>query len=374
MNFDVIILGGGPAGIASAIILSKAGVSTALIEKSFYPRSKTCAGILTPKTINLLKEKFFFSKIEEYVSSNQVSIMYKRNTVNKFNLQFPFTFVERHIFDFELLNICRKAGTHIIEGTTMTNFFPNEKKLILSNTQSLTYKCFIVADGVFSSVRKHLGLANLPSAFCIQDTIERTLCPNPLQHLQEIQINFGDIKTGYSWIVPYQKYIAIGSGMFTNKVDYSTLLTKHEALCKQIGFPPIAKRQGAFVPIGGFNSQLEHPYENIVIIGDAAGLTNPLTGEGIYHALLSGFYAGQSYLLNSKEYRTTYLALLQPTLNQIAEQKALLQKFYNPTLLEEMFFQFKENPQYLSAICDNVISLENQSYLSLLIELQQLLR
>lgn len=374
MNYDVVILGGGPAGIAAAIALSDAGVSTVLVEKYTYPREKICAGILTHKTISFLEKNLSFHKMKHAFSSNQVTTMYQRNDMGQFTIQFPFYLVQRQVFDFELLDFCREKGTHIIEGLTAIKLFPDENKIILSNDQSLTYKFLIAADGVFSWVRKQLGLSNFPMAFCIQNTIERKLCSEPLRNLQEIKLNFGDVPLGYSWIIPYHKHIAVGTGAFTNEVDYNALLIAHEKLCKHIALPTIAKRRGAFVPIGGFNNQAEHPYENIVITGDAAGLVNPLTGEGIYHALLSGFYAGKAYLLDTQKFRTTYLSLLQPMIEQLIEQKTLLSKFYNPALLENILFELKDCPEYLATICDDVVSLETRSYYSLIMELQQLLR
>lgn len=374
MNYDVIILGGGPAGTAAASKLSAAGISTLLIEKNKYPREKTCAGILTQKTISFLKENLGFLKMEQIISSNHVTIMYKKNNIGQFTVQVPFVFVERHVFDYQLLNICQKNGTYIMEGVVATKIIPSENKIILSNNQALTYKYLIAADGVFSQTRKQLGLPNMPAAFCIQDTFERCTCPISLQRLQDLQLNFGEIESGYSWIVPSPKHIIVGTGAFTDNVCYCSLLEKHTKLCEHIGLTNIAKRRGAFVPIGGFENQKKHPYNNIVMVGDAAGLVNPLTGEGIYHALLSGFYAATAYLLNSHNLRETYLSFLQPTLEQLAEQKSLLSKFYDSLLLENILFQLKDCPEYLSAICDDVISIETHDYSSLIMELQQLLR
>lgn len=217
-------------------------------------------------------------------------------------------------------------------------------------------------------------MPNIPAAFCIQDTFERSLCPEPLKYLQDLQLNFGDIALGYSWIVPYQNHIIVGTGAFTDCVNYPLLLEKHIKLCNHVGLLNFAKRRGAFVPTGGFENQKEQPYNNIVIVGDAAGLANPLTGEGIYHALLSGVYAADSYLLNSQNSKKIYLSLLQPTIEQLIEQKKLLSKLYSPLLLESILFQLKDCPEYLSAICDDVISLETRNYGSFAMEIQQLLR
>lgn len=374
MNYDVVILGGGPAGIAAATILSEANVSTVLVEKSSYPREKTCAGILTQKTISFLKKFLCFQNMKEAVSANQVTLMYKRDTMGCISVQYPFVLVERQIFDYKLLDLCRIKGAQIMEGITANQIFPNKNKIILSNSESLTYKCMIVADGAFSPARKQLGLPNVPAAFCIQDILDKSLCPESLRNLQEIQLNFGDVSLGYSWIVPYQERIVIGTGAFTNRTDYPSLLSKHKILCESIGLPNIAKRRGAFVPIGGFDNQTQHPYDNIVLIGDAAGLANPLTGEGIYHALLSGLYAANSYLTDSLNFRKTYLSFMQPILEHLTEQKALVSKFYNPLLLENILFQLKDCPEYLATICDDVISSETRDYHSLIIELEQLLR
>ena len=346
MKYDVAIIGGGPAGIAAAITLSRAGVSTILIEKKFYPREKTCAGILTQKTIYLLENEFSLSLEKQALFTDDITIMHKKGSIGKIVVNLPFALIERKTLDLELINICRKSGANIIEGVT-SKLFPEYNKIVLSNNQSVTYNLLIIADGVFSPSCKQLGLENPPTAFCVQNVVDRNICPEKLKHLHEIQLNFGDVSLGYSWIVPYKSHIAVGTGVFSSKTDYMNLFRQHEEFCTYVGFPKISIRRGAYVPLGGFEKQIKHPYENIIITGDAAGLANPLTGEGIYHALLSGLYAAKSYLSNSLKYKSVYLEFLRLIVNRLLEQKILLPDFYNSFFLENILFQLKDCPSYL---------------------------
>lgn len=374
MTFNVVIVGGGPAGLFTGVVFANAGASVALIEKETYPRDKICAGILTSKTVSFLNEHIPSLNTEQFFSTNHLALFFKDHPAIHIPIKNPFTLVDRKQFDFELMKICKEFGVHILEGKKVITLNPNKNVIHLNDGQAVTYDFLVAADGVHSTIRKFLGVHGISSAFCIQSSFERRFCPESLADLQELQLYFGNIPLGYSWIVPNNKHILIGTGAFTNKFNWTQLQQKHDELCSKIFPANTSKYHGAHVPIGELLNQTDYYNENIIFVGDAAGLANPLTGEGIYYALLSGFLASQAYIADPERFKTTYLSLLQTTANKLKEEKRLLSSFYDNSMLENVFFQFKDYPEYLANVCDEVVSVEQRSYLSLFTELKRLFR
>lgn len=372
MNFDVVIIGGGPAGLSAGTALARAGVKTALIERAVYPRPKTCAGIITEKTKRFLDDCFPDIPISKHFSTNHVSLLLNGKPTASFTTAYGFTLVERNDFDYSLYLECKKAGVSILDGSEISQFSPDTNALSLKDGTAIIYEALIAADGANSFIRKKLNLPKIQMGFCVQDSIEREKCPPALADLNEIQIGYGSIPLGYSWVVPNATHIVVGTGMLVKNFDWPHMLLKHEELCSAVHMPASAKRRGAFVPIGELTDYKQYPYENIVFVGDAAGLANPLTGEGIYLALLSGKYAGNAYLEDPKNFKTAYNAKLSQTACTIREDAELLPRFYEKRLLESLIYQFKDCPEYLASICDGAVSLEERSYALVLEEIEEL--
>lgn len=373
MNFDIVIIGGGPAGTSAAISLARIGVSVALLEHATYPFDKTCAGILTEKTNQLAKTELSIN-FESFYTSSKVALSFNGDPKCCFSTRYPFTLVDRKQFNHLLLSKCKEAGVHLFEGIKIIMLDPENRKVTLHDSRTISYRVLIAADGVHSYVRKSLGMSNIKLGFCLQNTIERSKCTAPLNKLDKIYLEFGSIPSGYCWIVPNKTHIIVGLGMFTNKFDYPAMLLKQQELCTQIGLPNYSIHRGAHIPVGELVNQLEHPYENIIFIGDAAGLINPITGEGIYLAMLSGIFACEAYKKDSSQFRTIYLSMLQQVNENILDQACLLPQFYDAALLKNIIYQFKDCPQYLATICDETVSLETYDYRSTLEEIKQLIR
>lgn len=372
MNYDAIIVGGGPAGTAAGLALSKFNLSVCLIDKCFFPRSKVCAGIITEKTIRILKKILPEFDFCNYYNLNKISLFSQSNAECVFPIKYPLTLVDRERFDYELLTACKNAGVHILEGTTFSQFIPSQNTLILNDGTELSYGILVAADGIFSPIRKALGIADIQKGFCIQNIINKSQCSLPLVNLDKVCFDFAHIAFGYNWILPNERNIIIGTGVLAENETYRHALTEHQKLCDHLGISDSTNRKGAFLPIGDIAKQSEHPYENIILVGDAAGFVNPITGEGIYYALLSGYYAGIAYQQDKLHYRSTYLTLFSSFTNTIREVAKLSNNFYNDKMVNNLIFQLKSCPDYISNICDNVFSLENLSYQEFFLELTEL--
>lgn len=371
MQYDVIICGAGPAGLSAAITLANAGANVAVIEKDSLPREKTCAGILTAKSIAFLEENIPTLNIKQFLSSNKIVLFYKNEISTYLQVNNPLIWVDRKKFDSELLNICKALSVDIIQNQKIKSLYPEKNMLCLDNSQIIFYNYLIAADGAHSKIRTLLQIPAVSSAFCLQYYFAPT---TRTDYMKEIQLYFGHVPLGYSWVVPNHEFTIVGTGSFTNDYNAINLQKIHDALCTHLFSDTALKRRGAYVPIGGLNKEIDYPYENIVFVGDAAGLANPLTGEGIYHALLSGSLAGKSYANIQKKFKTTYYELIHEVINNLHEQYNLLSAFYNDSMLNNVFSQLHEYPEYLSAICDEVISREQKSYGELYLELKSLFR
>lgn len=374
MNAEVVIVGGGPAGIAAGIELAQNGINTILIEYHKHPRKKTCAGILTEKTYKLLTDIISFDENPLIMPCCDVSLYYKKTYMYSFLTEKPFLFVDRSSFDYELLKYYQKLGGNVLMPEKVIDVNFPQNCLRLSNGQNLSYKALIAADGINSSICKMLKLPDIEKGFCVQKSFSRIAHPEIAQKISGLYLEYGSIPFGYSWIVPNQEEIIFGTGMMVSQFNWNDLLQEHKRFCSFFQVPQKSIRRGAFIPVGELREQKHHPFENIVFAGDAAGFINPITGEGIYLALLSGKYAARAYLMDPKNLRSAFLSLTKTISYTISEQKALLPEIYHTDFLKQFVFQFKEFPQYVSSICDEIISSEKRSYTSFVSEVKALLR
>lgn len=374
MKTEIVIVGGGPAGIYAGIQLAQKGIHTVIIEHQMHPRKKTCAGILTEKTCDLLTDVFSFDTDSCISSSRHVSLYCNKKYMYSFSAEKPFIFVDRSSFDHELLKCYQKFGGNVMMPEKVISINFSENSMELSSGQRLSYKALIAADGIHSSIRRMLQIPEIEKGFCIQNSVSRSSYPEFARDISGMYLEFGSIPYGYSWIVPNQEEIILGTGMMVSHFSWNNMLREHEKFCSYFHMPENSTRRGAFLPVGELTDQRYHPFENIVFIGDAAGFINPITGEGIFLALLSGKYAAEAYLEVPQNFRSTFLSLSKSVSNTISEQKALLPEIYQTNFLKQFIGQFKEFPEYIASISDEVISSEKRSYTSFMSEVKALLR
>lgn len=283
-EFDVVIVGCGPAGIAAAktLIKSNSNISFCMIDKEDFPRKKLCAGGLTYKSVKILEElnidfdntiKGKFDVLDIYLDGKKRSI----------KLDKPVVMVDRTEFDNNNLNEIKKDST---------NIFLKEKIISIDDNVVNTDKCkykfkyLIFADGVNGYSRRFSGLEKV--GYCVEINVQNKENYNMLA-------SFDAINYGYGWIFPKGDEVTIGLGKFANvKDDYKKKL---EDFCEYYNID-IKKQKiyGFPVPTGTY---IRKPtINNIMIVGDAAGLVNPITGEGIRYALASGRNAALAIIEN----------------------------------------------------------------------------
>ena len=156
MYYDVIIIGGGPAGSAAAISIVKEGFSVCILEKNKFPKDKVCAGIITQKAYNLLLNYIPEFSFEDYEQTDKVSLL-SDDSETFFYPLYPLTLVERKRFDLQLINLCRTHNVAVYENVSVNSIVPTENLITLETGQTLSYGALVAADGCLSYVQRVLG-------------------------------------------------------------------------------------------------------------------------------------------------------------------------------------------------------------------------
>ncbi len=300
-SYDVIIVGAGPSGASAARILAGQGFSVALLDRALFPRKKLCGGLLTWKSVRVLERVFGLDeaalKSQGLVNfeSSSYSLLYQGRKVLHSQGSYPFLLVERAVFDHRLLTLAEEAGATVFQGMGATHCIPATGVVATANGREFSAKFIIGADGANSRMRRSLGVgreawyANLAQA--VEFHVDRDKVPARYRDLAEPELHVGFIKAGYGWVFPNREQLCIGMcGLEKTGKDFQVHFREFLAM---LGLDPTSvDLKGHPLPYGNW---LNNPcQEKLLLAGDAAGFVEPLLGEGIFCALMTGRYAAEA--------------------------------------------------------------------------------
>jgi geranylgeranyl reductase family protein len=289
-NCEVAIIGAGPAGAHLAYELLRGGLKPVLIDKAFFPRAKVCGGGLTIKALKFLPPDLGGVLANEI---RRVNLSFGlRQSFTKVSLQPLMYMVERSRFDAVLVDRVRRAGGDFREGERLERITagPGDALTIITSKSTLKARVVVGADGARSLVAASVGLQPVDYRHLgLQVEVPQGLiCKNAFEFSRTIFLDMGSIPDGYAWIFPRGHLLVIGvAGLVhpgTRLKEYFARLLAHLGLGEQrlpwtahliphrITPTPIVK-------------------DRVLLVGDAAGLTDFWTGEGICFALESAHIA-----------------------------------------------------------------------------------
>jgi len=306
-DFDIMIVGGGPAGISTLLHLHKftpeLATRTILIEKEIYPRDKLCGGAVSGWSEIIFKNLGVNIDVPSVWIDN-VEFRYGDNISSIHKPKF-FRVVQRREFDHELANISIKRSLKLQEGEEFLNFVRSKDDLeVVTNRHRYKIKVLIGADGTLSNVQKKMSLPNKPrlmSTLEIFEPVNRKYDPEFDE--KKVVFDFSPIKKGlqgYVWHFPCirnnQSFINHGicdSHFYRNhpKANMKTIFSNE--LEKRHIKPNVKSWSGYPIRLLSDDDILSQP--NILLAGDAAGI-EPILGGGIHLALSYGELASSTII------------------------------------------------------------------------------
>lgn len=302
-DFDAIVVGGGPAGATAGLVLAREGLKVLILEKKSFPRFKLCGGMLTQKTIEFGQEIIpgFMSQMDTrgvieassktYVIRSTDKILYKGRS------KYSFVLINREKYDLLWMDQLKDSGAKVsIDRAVQVDI--QDSRVITSAGKTYRGRFIIGADGSGSRIRKALAGKKIvqppgsrSSALALETFVDR----NAGGFSAHPELFLGMVRDGYAWSFPGSRKQVMG--ICSARIKDGRILK--ELLLELLGARGVAnpehhKIQAGILPYGDYEKK--PGYKNLLLVGDAAGLAEPLLGEGIYYAHVSGSLSARAVL------------------------------------------------------------------------------
>ncbi len=320
-NTDIVIVGAGPAGCATSLFLAKHQIAHTIIDKATFPRDKVCGDALSGKVVYVMKQldtemiydynknvsQFLPSWGVKFAAPNgkSIDIPFKADTSKETHA--PGFISKRLDFDLSMYNRLDKNYANIIDAAEVLDITNTKDTHTISYKKNNTshqienIKLIIGAEGDRSIVAKKLSnLKKENEHYCagIRAYYKGVSDMHPQNF---IELHFlEELLPGYFWIFPLPNGMAnVGAGMLSASVSKKKVNLKEDMLRAIANNPNIKHRfakaqlqdkiQGWGLPLGSKKRQISG--NGFLLVGDAASLIDPFTGEGIGNAMYSGMLA-----------------------------------------------------------------------------------
>jgi len=330
-RFDAIVVGAGPAGSTTAYRLARASARVLVLERARFPRDKPCGGGLTERALRQLPFPVD-PVVEETVDTLEARLRYGARFERRSGSRLA-VMTQRRRLDAYLAEQAVAAGAELREGARVTAV---EGTTVRVGGETLTGEVLIGADGVNGVVGRSLDLGrDHQHGVALEGNVSHADV-DAGRYARRLVLEFGVVPGGYGWVFPKGDHVNVGVGGWER--EGPTLRAKLAELCGEHGIDPdsVTDLRGYRLPMRRPSAVLARG--RVALVGDAAGLVEPLTGDGIYEAFLSAKLvtdAALAVLEGSEAGLEPYTAALTRTLAPLVSAgwgaKVALDRF--PTLM-----------------------------------------
>ena len=290
-SFDVAVVGAGPAGSTTAYRLARAGARVLLIDRARFPRDKPCGGGLTQRAVRQLP----FSVepvVEQEVDRFAVGFRFETTAERRSSGGPLVLMTQRRRLDAYLAEQAAAAGADFRDGAKVTAI--DVDGTVSTPTGRARATVVIGADGVNGVAARALGMdGNRRHGVALEGNVPYTATTRA-EYRGRALAELGTVDGGYSWIFPKGDHVNVGVGGWEHEGPH--LRAYLDRLCAERGID-----RAALTELRGFRLPMRTAGARasagrILLAGDAAGLIDPLSGDGMYEAFVSGRIAAETAL------------------------------------------------------------------------------
>jgi len=286
-RYDAAVIGAGPAGSVTAIHLARGGAARVLlVDKARFPRDKPCGGGLTLRAVRQLPVDP--GPVVEHEVDRMEFRLGRRSSFERTGRRGPFVLMtQRRRLDYYLVEQAVAAGVEFRDGIKVSGVAERSLRV---DGEEITAEVVVGADGANGTTARSLGLGGPIT----QGVAYEGNAPFEERYRGLAVIELGTVPGGYGWVFPKGDHINVGVGGWESegpklRDHLAELCRRHEidhGALESVRGHRLPLRRAGFVPARG----------RALLVGDAAGLVDPLTGDGLYEAFVSARLAAEAAL------------------------------------------------------------------------------